>query len=106
MTWQDIGSTDTGQMPEDREWILFTLDLAIRYLTFVCGDPPPGHKLGVMWHEQESGASPSIGVHSESEPDADYIADCERALDDMNDAIDWAALLGEEPGQGEEEPDA
>ena len=40
MTWESIGSTNTGQMPDDEAWILFSIGLAKQYVLFVCGDPP------------------------------------------------------------------
>lgn len=60
MTWESIGSTNTGQMPDDEAWILFSIGLAKQYVLFVCGDPPEGSKLGVMWHDHELGSYPSL----------------------------------------------
>lgn len=62
MTWESIGSTNTGQMPDDEAWILFSIGLAKQYVLFVCGDPPEGSKLGVMWHDHELGSYPSLPV--------------------------------------------
>lgn len=92
MGWEDVGSVDTGQIPDDIHWIEFCQDLAIRYIRFVCGDPPPGSSLGVMQNDHDLGSYPSIGVWSEFSPEFDYVNACERALDTFNSAIDWEML--------------
>jgi hypothetical protein len=60
MSWESIGSTNTGQMPHDEAWILFSIGMAKQYILFVCGDPPEGSKLDVMWHDHELGSYPSL----------------------------------------------
>lgn len=92
MSWESIGDTGTGQMPHDRGWILWSLELAKKYVWLVSGAPPPGSKLEVMWHEHELGEYPSLGVWSEYEPPWDYIHSCERALEVFNDAVAWSEL--------------
>lgn len=93
MSWESIGSVGDGQMPEDRDWILFCCDLALLYVKFVCGDPPSGCELGVMWHEHELGEYPSLGVSSgEFEPPWDYINQCEAALERFGDAVSWSEI--------------
>lgn len=92
MTWESIGSTNTGQMPDDEAWILFSIGLAKQYVLFVCGDPPEGSKLGVMWHDHELGSYPSLGVWTEFDPPWDYINACERALEVFDESTEWYQL--------------
>lgn len=106
MGWESIGSVDTGQIPGDLEWIDFCQDLAIRYIKFVCGDPPLGSTLGVMQNDHDLGSYPSIGVWSEFSPEFDYVNACERALDTFNSAIEWEKLKEHfEESNAVEDPD-
>lgn len=63
MPIEDIGECDIGQMAWDRDWIVFQLEMGINYLKHVCGPPPPGCELEVMWHEHDLGEYPSIGLY-------------------------------------------
>lgn len=92
MTWESIGSTNTGQMPGDEAWILFSINLAKQYVLFVCGDPPEGGKLDVMWHDHELGSYPSLGVWTEYDPPWEYINACERALEIFDESTEWYQL--------------
>lgn len=109
MTWESIGSTNTGQMPDDEAWILFSINLAKQYVLFVCGDPPEGSKLSVMWHDHALGSYPSLGVWSESVTPWDYISACERALEVFEKSTEWYPLKQhwessfEDAGDDEEE---
>ena len=64
MPWESIGSVSTGQMPCDENWILLSLNLAKKYVEFVCGKAPSGSKLDIMWHDHELGSYPSLGGDS------------------------------------------
>jgi len=79
-------------MPDDEAWILFSIDLAKQYVLFVCGDPPEGSKLGVMWHDHELGSYPSLGVWTELDPPWEYINACERALEVFDESTEWYQL--------------
>jgi len=92
MPWESIGSTSTGSMPHEEAWIVFTLGIARKYIEFVCGEPPPGNKLEVMWHEHGLGTYPTLGVWSDYAPDTKYVHACERALEVFDDAIEWHEL--------------
>ncbi|HSW62149.1 MAG TPA: hypothetical protein VLH56_02340 [Dissulfurispiraceae bacterium] len=92
MSWESIGSTSTGQMPHEREWIVLSLGIAKRYIAFVCGDPPTGSKLDIMWHDHDLGAYPSLGIWSEYDPPWDYINACECALQVFDAAVSWHEL--------------
>ena len=92
MTWEDIGSTSTGQMPNDKRWIVLSLTLAKQYIESVCGDPPQGSKLEIMWHEHELGTYPSMGIWSDGDPPWDYISACERTLEIFDEAVSWSEL--------------
>ena len=92
MTWENIGSVNTGEMPDDQGWIDMCLKIAKRYIEFVCGKAPEGSELGIMWHDHDLGSYPSLGVWSEySHPD-EYVGNCERALEVFNDSVDWYKL--------------
>lgn len=93
MPWESVGDVNTGDSMGDSAWIEFAQDLAIQYVKFVCGDPPAGSELGIMWHDHELGSYPTIGVYSEFSPDFDYIHKCEEALEKFDDAISWSELL-------------
>ena len=92
MPWENIGSVNTGQVPQDGEWIEFCERLAIRYLLFVCGDPPAYTTLDIMTHDHELGSYTSIGLWYEFEEPREYFHKCEDALDVLNDSIAWEDL--------------
>jgi len=92
MSWESIGSTSTGQMPHEKEWIVLSLELAKRYIVFVCGDPPAGSNLNIMWHDYDLGTYPSLGIWSEYDTPWDYINACERALEVFDQAVSWHKL--------------
>ncbi|MGV8081092.1 MAG: hypothetical protein AB2L22_13690 [Syntrophales bacterium] len=89
MPWDNIGSVNTGQMPEDEPWIRFCLGLALRYVKHTCGDPPSGCTLEIMTDED---GSPALGIWSEFTPTQDYVRKCEDALFVFNRAVDWYRL--------------
>lgn len=94
MPWEDIGSCGDGQMPDERDWVVTQLELGIRYLKHVCGPPPAGCELGIMWHEHELGDYTTIGLFYEcgDEPPCDYVSSCESVLLAFDEAIDWSAI--------------
>ena len=92
MPWEYVGGCGGGQLPEDKDWIVFCYRMAIDYLDFVLEEPPDGCELGIMWHEHELGEYPSVGVHwdfPQSEPPWSYIRKVEIALSRFNRAIEW-----------------
>ena len=40
MAWENIGSVDTGSMPNDEDWIVWCLGLAKKYVELVCVEQP------------------------------------------------------------------
>jgi len=92
MPWETIGSVNTGSLPEDGDWIRFSLGLAKRYVEFAAGVAPAGHRVGIMETDHELGPYPSLGVFWEYDLDARYVGACERALEAFDDAIDWSAI--------------
>ncbi len=99
MPWENIGSIATGSYPREASWIEFTQTWAIQFIKFVCGPAPAGCEIGVMWHDHDLGTYPSPGVCWEygvrSDAPWDYIAHCERVLDTLNEAVEWADLKAE-----------
>lgn len=95
MSWESIGNINTGDLPGDEEWIEFGLDIALRYIKAVCGNPPVGCELAVMWSDHELGAYPSIGIYTDFEAPSDYVSACANALETFDRAVDWEALKDE-----------
>ncbi len=109
MPWESIGSVDTGEMPHEKGWILFCLELAKNYVHFVCGDGPDDSKLGVMWHDHDLGNYPSLGVRYEYDEPSAYINACEASLDAFNQAVSWTILKehfmgGDKDAHDEDDP--
>lgn len=92
MPWESIGSVSTGDLPNDDQWIRFCLALTRRYVEFVAGPAPSGHRLGIMENEHELGVYPSLGVYWESDLDAGYVGVCERALEAFDEAVEWSSI--------------
>lgn len=46
MPWEHIGDCGSGQMPDDRDWILKELAMGISYVLFICSMPPNACELG------------------------------------------------------------
>lgn len=98
MSWEYIGSLTSGNLPDDRAWILTTLQMGILYLERVCGEPPAGCELGIMWQEHELGDYPSIGLTWDFNetmrmfPPEEYIARCQYALEIFDQAVDWSEI--------------
>ena len=95
MPWENVGSCGDGEFPADRDWIIHCYDMAISYLGFILGEPPDGCDLGVLWHEHELGAYPSVGVNWGSpltDPPWIYISRCESLLEAFDNAIDWSGI--------------
>lgn len=92
MSWESVGSVDTGELPNDGEWIEFCQNLALQYIKLVCGEPPTGATLGIMSHDHDLGSYTSIGVYSDYSMPFDYISVCENALEVFNTAVSWEEL--------------
>ena len=95
MPWENIGDCGSGEIPDEREWVVQCLGMGLSYLTFILEDPPEGCELGIMWHEHELGDYPSIGIFWDfPQPDApwDYIRECEILLEKFDDAVAWSQI--------------
>jgi hypothetical protein len=65
------------------EWLDAQAKLAIRYMTKLCGDPPPEMRLEIVWQEHELGNYPTIGLVWDDPMRGtpwNYISRCEAAL--------------------------
>jgi len=92
MPWENIGSCGTGQLPNDRNWIVQCHELALSYLNFIMGSAPEGCELGIMWHDHELGNYPSVGLHwdyPQCEPPWKFINTCEALLERFDEAVSW-----------------
>jgi len=95
MPWEDIGSVGTGELPEDREWIGFCLELAKGYIVLMAGAPPERCEIQVMEHDHELAKYPCLALCTEKygvDLDIDYVVACQNALFALDDAVDWAKL--------------
>jgi hypothetical protein len=95
MPWEDIGDCGDGQVPHETDWIVCCLEMGIVYLRHVCGEPPEGCDLDIMWHDHELGNYPTIGLlWKDPQTDAPwkYISRCETALDAFNNAVTWSEI--------------
>ena len=94
MSWESLGGVGTGQMPNDKEWILFCQNLAKIYLLNVCGNPPDGCEIGTYWQDHDLGSYPSLGLYCEDPTwDSDeYFSACETTLEKFDSAFDWGAI--------------
>lgn len=112
MPWEHIGSCGTGQLPDDREWIISALEICIAYLRAVAPEPE-GSELGIMWNEHELGDYPSIGLlwpESIREPPMDYVCLCSDLLGRFDLAVSWSEIspdgvadLLDDPAEDEED---
>jgi hypothetical protein len=98
MPWEHIGDCGNGQMPHERDWMICQLEMGIRYLQCVCGGPPEGYEVAIMWHEHGSVDYPTIGV-CWGEDDSvflgapwEYIEKCRLALEAFDEAIHWREI--------------
>jgi hypothetical protein len=69
--------------------------MGIVYLRHICGEPPDGCDLDILWHDHELGNYPTIGLlWNEPQTDApwDYISQCETALEVFNMAVPWSKI--------------
>jgi hypothetical protein len=93
MPWEDIRDFGGGQLPHERDWVVFRLEFGISYLRHVCGSPPP--EFEIRWHEYELCDYPTISLSWEdpflSLP-WDYIEKCRRVLEILDEAISWSEI--------------
>jgi hypothetical protein len=98
MPWEHVAGCGDAQMPHEREWLICQLEMGICYLQCVCGEPPKGYQLDVMWHEQDSGDYPTIGicwdVGEAGSFDAPwgYVERCRLALEVFDEAVSWSEI--------------
>jgi hypothetical protein len=62
MPWEHVGDCGAGQLPHERDWVLKALGLGVFYVTFVCGEPPEGCELGIMWHDHDLVDYSTVGL--------------------------------------------
>lgn len=90
MPWDSIGSLCSGGLPE-----LLVQELALEHLQEVMDPPPPGHELGICWHDHDYGSYPTLGVWSEFTPDQRYVRQCEDVLYELDRSDEWEKKLQE-----------
>lgn len=92
MPWKSVESVGTGQLPRDDDWIESCQKLALQYIKLVCGEPPPGARLGIMPHDHDLGTHTTIGIYAEYSIPFDYASACEHALEVFDEAVSWSEL--------------
>lgn len=92
---ESIGSCGDGQLPHERDWIVFCQEIAIAYIRHVCGDPPKLWDIEIEWWDHELGSYPEICLTCDESPAGvpwAYHARCERALSVFDEAVAWGEL--------------
>ena len=95
MPWENIGSCGSGELPNEKDWIVQCHELGLSYLNFIVGVVPEGCDLGIMWHEHELGDYPSIGIYwdfPQSDPPWTLINRCETLLERFDEAVSWSEI--------------
>jgi|SRR5215468_379515 len=95
MPWEHIGNCGYAQVPHEREWMECCMELGIVYLRHVCGDPPPGCEIDIMWHEHEFGNYATIGLlwgDPQTDVPWEYVNRCETALAAFHEAVSWSEI--------------
>lgn len=98
MQWESIGICHGGAIPDENDWMVTQLQMAIPYLTHVCGPPPDGCKLDIRWrkHFDYNIESPEIALYWSIATRRDapwaYIMKCRKALEILADAVDWSQI--------------
>ena len=106
MPWEHIGECGDADAAYERDRMVAEVRLGVAYVKLICGEPPPGCKIGPMWHEAEEGSYATVGLHSDGELDRAawaYIGLAERALSRFDQAVDWEPLDEEEDEDQDEE---
>jgi hypothetical protein len=62
MPWEDIGECGIAQAPDERDRMIAEVELGCRYVRLVCGEPPEGCEVGVMWHEHDLSSYATVGL--------------------------------------------
>ncbi len=97
MPWENIGDCEAAQLPHERERMVAEVELGAGYVQLICGEPPEGCEVGVMWHEHDSGSYATVGLYWETD-DApwDYLSCAEDALRRFDEAVDWTPIEADE----------
>lgn len=89
MPWESIGDVDTQ---DDGAWLQFARRFALKYIEYVCGNPPEGCTLGSMDTDHDLGSYSTIGICYEYDYPQDYIRKAEESLEVFNSSVDLYRL--------------
>lgn len=94
MNYESLGACGTAASYDGRA--IAELELGIAFLTTYVGEPPPGCRLQIVEHDHELGEYGTIGlcwdIGSLGENEWRYYRRCERALSQLDAAVNWSAL--------------
>lgn len=80
----------------ERDRMIAEVRLGVQYVKLICGEPPAGCRVGVMWHGHNSGEYATVGLFGEplqiSDAPWGYISRAEDALSRFDDSVDWSPL--------------
>ncbi len=95
MPWENIGECGRADL-RDRERLVAEIELGIQYVRLICGDPPTGCEVDVMWHEHDFGEYATVGLSWDpleiSDAPWDYISRAEEVLSRFHESVDWSPL--------------
>lgn len=63
MPWENIGECGDAQLPDEGGRMVAEVELGCRYVELVCGEPPEGCEVGVMYHEHDMGEYATVGLY-------------------------------------------
>ena len=93
----------------DRERMVAEVDLGCKYVVLVCGEPPAGCKVGLMWHEHDLGSYATVGLcwnpSVRSDAPWEYISRAETAIFRFSTAVDWRPIPYDEDDDNDEPDD-
>ena len=93
MPWENIGECGGAQLPHERDRMIAEVELGAAYVRLICGAPPEGCRVGVMWHEHDGGRYATVGLHFETEePPWRYLSCAGEALRCFDEAVDWSPM--------------
>lgn len=92
MPWENVGSVDTGEMPNDEAWILFCLGRAKNYVQLYAACRRKKVNLKSCGASMRIGGSSISGCLTPYGEPCEYIRAYEDALDAFNKHVSWLDL--------------
>src|SRR3954454_21523443 len=106
MPWENIGECGWTDLRE-RKRMVAEVEIGVRYVKLICGEPPPGCEVDVMWHEHELGEYATVGLLWNrleiGVPPWGYMSRAENVLSRFNDSVDWSPSSEEDEDELEDD---